>query len=467
MILRVCISLLVLLSLAQGECQHNTKPDSPNIVFILVDDLGYSDVGYMGYKKGLNTPNIDQLAKNGRIFAQAYAAAPVCSPTRASILTGKSPAELKLTCHIPGLPMAQYLERQHKGKSLKEAFFIDHLLLEEVTLAEALKSHGYKTGFFGKWHLSGSGSARSNSEGVINEKFQPQHQGFDVNIGGCAYGQPSSWFAPYNNATIPEKEEGEYLTDRMGDEAVNYITKSKNKPFFLYLSTYTVHTPLKAPQQVVKKNDGNTYHAMIEKLDQNVGKLMNHLKQNDLLENTMVVFYSDNGGLWGNPPLRGNKGSLHEGGVRVPLVISWPGKIEPGKSETPVTSIDLFPTIMEVVNNKSTIADHMEGISLLPELLHQKELKDRPLYWHFPHYRKEGQDMGAAIREGDWKLIQDFESDSIYLYNLKKDLGEVENLVEKHPQKAGELLEKLKSWQKKSNAEMPQKNKDFKSETPH
>lgn len=428
----------------------------PNFVFILVDDLGYSDVDYMNHKPGINTPNIDKLAKNGKVFTQAYAAAPVCSPTRASILTGKSPASLQLTCHIPGLPMGQYLERQHKGKLMHEAFFIDHLPISEVTMADVLKANGYATGFFGKWHLAGSGSARNNNDGVVNAEFHPEHQGFDVNIGGCAYGQPKSWFAPYHNATISDREDGEYLTDRMGDEAVNFITGNKENPFFLYLSTYTVHTPLKAPQDIVDKHNGNTYFAMIEKLDQNVGKVIDQLERSGLLENTMVVFYSDNGGLWGNPPLRGKKGSLHEGGIRVPLIISWPGRIEAGKSDTPVTSVDLFPTILDVSGGSPTNIEGLDGISLWPIIQGQKEPEERPLYWHFPHFRNEGLDMGGVIREGDWKLIWDFETDSTFLYNLREDLGELNNLTTKHPEKSYGMLQKLKNWQEEVKAEMPE-----------
>ena len=206
--LRLYISILSILTACTPTTQRQQDIDLPNIVFILVDDLGYSDVGYMNHKEGLNTPNINALAKSGRVFTQAYAAAPVCSPTRASILTGKSPASLKLTCHIPGLPMEQYLERQHKGKSMQEALFIDHLPISKVTIADMLKANGYTTGFLGKWHLAGSGSARNNADGVVNAEFHPEHQGFDLNIGGCAYGQPKSWFAPYHNATIPEKKRG-------------------------------------------------------------------------------------------------------------------------------------------------------------------------------------------------------------------------------------------------------------------
>ncbi len=428
----------------------------PNVVFILVDDLGYSDVGYMNHKLGIQTPNIDALAASGWIFTEAYAAAPVCSPTRASILTGKSPAALKTTCHIPGRDMESYLALQNKGHRLQEAFFLEQLPLEEVTIAELLKDHGYTTGFFGKWHLAGSGSAFGNSEGIVDAQFHPEHQGFDVNIGGCAYGQPKRWFSPFHNGTIPERTQGEYLTDRLGEEAGNFISENEENPFFLYVSTYTVHTPLKAPQETVDKYHGNTYFAMIEKLDENVGTIMDQLKQSNLLENTMVIFYSDNGGLWGNAPLRDNKGSLYEGGIRVPLLISWPGRLTSGqRSNVPVTSVDLLPTIAAVAGISTDGITSLEGINLWPFLTEQKEIPERPLYWHFPHHRKNGLTMAAAIRVGDWKLIWEFESDSTFLYHLKEDIGEENNLAVVAPEKRDQLLAQLQLWQGEVKAEMP------------
>lgn len=452
-----CFFVLMMLLLAACKNESQTSDlIKPNIVFILVDDLGASDVGYFNKKKHLNTPNINKLAATGKVFTRAYAAAPVCSPTRASILTGKSPAVLKLTCHIPGRDMEGYLERQNKGKSVQEAFFLDHLPLEEQTIAEVLKSNGYTTGFLGKWHLAGSGSAFSNANGIVDSIYHPENQGFDVNIGGCAYGQPKSWFAPFKNATIKEKKEGEYLTDRLGDEAVEFISKNKEKPFFLYLSTYTVHTPLKAPQEVIDKNEGNTYHAMIEKLDENVGKVINHLEVSNLSESTIIVFYSDNGGLWGNPPLRDNKGSVFEGGIRVPLIVNWPSKIKAGKTDVPVTSVDLFPTLLEATNS-SYSSDALEGISIWPLLTENIRPTERPLYWHFPHHRKKGFTMAAAIQENDWKLIWSFESDSTYLYNVKEDIGENHDQSLSHPEKTKELLQKLQTWQQEVDAEKPLK----------
>ncbi len=451
---------IIIFSLFSSACQKQQDAILPNIVFIVVDDLGYADVGYMNQKTKIQTPNIDLLAANGVVFSDAYAAAPVCSPTRASIMTGKYPATVKLTCHIPGMGMEKYLKKLSKGKKLKEAYFLDHLPEEEITFAEVLKEKGYSTAYIGKWHLGGEGSAYSK-DGIINANYHPDKQGFDINIGGCAYGQPKTYFDPYKNGTITDRKEGEYLTDRLGDEAAMFIEQHKHKPFFLNLATYTVHTPLSAPVENVEKYNGNTYFAMIEKLDQNVGKVMDKLKELELLENTIVIFYSDNGGLWGNPPLKGKKGTLNEGGIRVPLIVSCPEKIKPGSCDVPVTSVDFFPTFLELAGVSLSNYPDIEGESLVPLLKENKSFPDRAIYWHFPHHRKEGLSMGAAIREGDWKLIKEFESEELYLYNLKDDLGEEQNLSTQFPEKRAELLHKLEKWQQEVGAEMPQTNEDF------
>lgn len=459
--LRFCISILSIFIFTVA-CKRQAKPELPNIVLIIVDDLGYSDVGYMNQKPQVQTPNIDKLAKNGMVFTDAYAACPVCSPTRASLMTGKYPATLKLTCHIPGMGMEKYLAKLNKGKKLKEAYFLDHLPQEEVTIAEVLKEQGYATGYLGKWHLGGEGSIYTK-DGIVNAAYLPNKQGFDKIIGGCAYGQPKSYFDPYKNGTIEDRKEGEYLTDRLGDEAVQFIEQNKEKPFFLNLATYTVHTPLRAPKEITEKYDGNTYFAMIEKLDQNVGKVMDKLTELDLLENTIVLFYSDNGGLWGNPPLKGIKGTLNEGGIRVPFIVSCPKKVEPGSTcNFPVTTIDFFPTFLELAGGSPSNYPHLEGQSLLPLIFQNSDIPERAIFWHFPHHRKEGLSMAAAIREGDWKLIKEFETEEIYLYNLKEDLGEEHNLCFEFPEKRDDLLTKLEKWQQKVEAEMPEVNEDFK-----
>jgi arylsulfatase A-like enzyme len=453
------VSTVLFISFWSLSCNGQSKSETkPNIVLILADDLGYSDVGYMHQKPEIKTPNIDRLAKSGMVFTNAYTSCPVCSPTRASLLTGKYPATLKLTSHIPGIGMDKYVEKFSEGKKLKEAFFIDHLPLEEVTIAEVLKEQGYATGFFGKWHLAGQGSAYTK-DGVVNSNYHPDHQGFDINIGGCAYGQPVSYFSPYNNGTIKDGPDGEYLTDRLGDEAVKFIDANKDHPFFLDLSTYTVHMPLQAPAETIEKYNGNKYFAMIEKLDQNVGKIINQLKKLNLIENTMVIFYSDNGGVFGNPPLRENKGSMYEGGIRVPLIISWPAKIAAGKTcDEPVTTVDFFPTMLELANVSPFNYKQLEGLSLLPFFKGNKSLPERAIYWHFPHHRDTELSMASAIREGDWKLIKEFESEKLYLFNLKEDLGENKNLISEYPEKAKMLLDKLEKWQVKVGAEMPQPN---------
>ncbi|WP_434035592.1 sulfatase [Formosa sp. 4Alg 33] len=434
----------------------------PNIVFIIVDDLGYSDVEYMNQKEGIKTPNINKLTKTGMQFTDAYAAAPVCSPTRASIVTGKSPASVKITCHIPGMGMDKYLKKLNQGKRLKEAYFLDHLPQEEITIAEALNAQGYATAYIGKWHLGGEGSIYTE-DGIVNPKFNPDHQGFDVNIGGCAYGQPASYFSPYKNGTITDGPTGEYLTDRLGDEAINFIEQNKDRPFFLNLATYTVHTPLAAPDKIIEEHDGNTYFAMIEKLDQNVGKVMNTLADLNLLENTIVVFYSDNGGLWGNLPLKGKKGTLNEGGIRVPMVVNWKGKIKAGSvCNTPVSSVDFFPTFIELAGGISSVYPKLEGISMVSLFNGKKNICERPLYWHFPHHRKEGLSMGAAIRKGKWKYIIAFETEKEFLYNLDEDIAEQNNVLDTYPNKAKELTYNLRAWQREVDAEMPIENEDFK-----
>ncbi|MDN3666810.1 sulfatase [Algibacter miyuki] len=455
-------SALFLVLITLLGCKSNKTVDQvstkPNIVFIVVDDLGYSDIGYMQHKPEIQTPNIDKLAKTGMIFTDAYAASPVCSPTRASLVTGKSPAALKLTCHIPGMGMEKYLKKLSKGKKLKEAHFLNHLPEDELTIAEVLKTQGYSTGYIGKWHLGGDGSIYTE-DGIVDEKFNPNHFGFDVNIGGCAYGQPASYFSPYKNGTMTDGPKGEYLTDRLGDEAVRFIENNKEKPFFLNLATYTVHTPLGAPAENIKKYEGNKYFAMIEKLDENVGKVMATLESLNLLENTIVMFYSDNGGLWGNAPLKGIKGTLNEGGIRVPLIVNWANKVPAGSTcNKPVTSVDFFPTMLELAKLSPENYKGLEGMSFLPLALGKTEVADRPLYWHFPHHRKEGLSMGAAIRYGKWKYIVEFESEKEFLYNLENDLGEETNLMQRFPEKGLELSQKLKQWQSDVSAEMPELN---------
>lgn len=443
---------------------QNIRITQPNIIFILVDDLGYSDVGYMNQKPNISTPNIDKLAKAGMVFTNAYAASPVCSPTRASILTGKYPSSLKLTCHIPGIGMDKYITKQNEGKKLMEAEFIDHLPLNEITFAEILKKNGYKTAFMGKWHLAGGGS-QFTKDGIVDESYHPNHQGFDVNIGGNAYGQPANYFSPYHNATISDGPPNEYLTDRLSKEACSFIETNKKEKILLYLSFYSVHTPHQAPKSLIKKYNGDKHLAMIEKVDHNIGKIMKTLDKLGLTENTLIVFYSDNGGTGNNPPLRNTKGSLFEGGIRVPLIFSLPGIIpEKSISDVPVISPDFFPTIMDAVDISSMTynVNQLEGISLWPMLNKGKDLNKRSIYWHFPHHRTNEKSMASAVREGNWKLIWEYETDRLSLFNLKNDIAETTNLIDEFPAKAEELQQKLTRWLKQTNASMPKPNPNFK-----
>ncbi|MFR9650382.1 MAG: sulfatase [Rikenellaceae bacterium] len=438
--------------------------EQPNVLFILVDDLGYSDVGYMG-EKSLPTPNIDKLSQSSINFTNAYAAAPVSSPTRGTVLTGLSPAELKITCHIPGVGMELYTTRLNKGHDLGEAYFTDHVDTELQTVAKMMKGRGYNTGFIGKWHLAGEGSVHAK-DGVINEQWHPEHYGYDVNIGGCSYGQPASYFSPYRNATITDGEDGEYLTDRVGDEAIKYLRENQpsvtGKPFFLNLSFYTVHTPYQVPQETLDANGGDKYVSMIDKLDQNVGRVLDALHELGLAENTVVIFTSDNGGLNENPPLSGKKGDILEGGIKVPLLVSWPKVIKESKvNSTPTYTMDFYHTLSDVASmgeNPDIVSE--DSRSLYPIMVNgdDSSFDGRTMYWHFPH-RRSGTPwiMASAVQRDRWKLIYMFERDEYLLFNLEDDPKELNNLATTQPEKVEELKSELESWWERVDAEMPTK----------
>jgi arylsulfatase A len=343
----------------------STAADKPNILFVVVDDLGWNDVDHLPDQPSrYKTPQIRALAESGMIFDQAYAACPVCSPTRASLLTGKSPAALKLTAHIPGNP-ASNAKRIPKNSTMLPPAYNFQLNMGEQTFAELLKADGYTTAFIGKWHLSGAGSVTKRAaKGIVDPKFQPEAQGFDLNIGGCAYGQPPSYFDPYRNATIADRKPGEYLTDRLTDEAISFMIETRAAPFLAYLNYYNVHTPLKAKKADIAlmakagfKGKFATYAAMTKSVDDNIGRLITALDDAGLRQNTLVIFTSDNGGLQGNAPLRGLKGEMWEGGVRVPQIVSWPGKIKAGtRCHEPVISYDFLPTLVAISESNSTSA---------------------------------------------------------------------------------------------------------------
>ncbi|MFA5689249.1 MAG: sulfatase [Kiritimatiellales bacterium] len=432
----------------------------PNIVFILVDDLGWRDVDIQpDVRSPYPTPNLKKLAAQGMVFTDAYAACPVCSPTRASLMTGKSPAALRLTTHIPG-DIAFDATRVPADAKLIAPEFRYVLPLEEITFAECLQADGYATGFFGKWHLSGADvNVHPENFGVMLPEFQPEHQGFDVNIGGCAYGQPPSYFSPYKNATIPDGAAGEYLTDRLTTEALQFIEQNRNRPFLTYLSFYSVHRPHQPKPELVDPEYGElaNYAAMIFSIDENIGRLMAALDEKNLAENTIVIFTSDNGGMEGNSPLRGKKADLWEGGIRVPQAVRWPGVIAAGAvCREPVISYDFFPTLLDAARSTQKIPAGVEGISMLPLWKGESRfVRSEPLCWHFPHYRGWCGPMGGTVRSGDFKLIYSYEDGTTELYNLSNDSGEQKNLAAMYPEKTALLKTTLFRWLNTVHAVMP------------
>ena len=423
--------------------------EKPNFVFILMDDLGWMDLSCYG-SKFYETPNIDRLATQGMRFTNAYAACPVCSPTRASILTGKYPARLQLTDWIPG-------HKQENPKLLVPKFY-QELPLRETTIAETLKAAGYVSASIGKWHLG-------------REPYYPEKQGFDLNFGGTYQGNQPSYFYPYGIKNIKTGVEGEYLTDRLTNEAEKFIEANRDRPFFLYLSHYAVHTPLAGKPEVVEKykkkvkpgmdQNNPVYAAVIESVDESVGRIMAKLDDLKLADNTVLIFFSDNGGLTdvtSNAPLRLGKGHLYEGGTRDPLIIRWPGKVQAGSlCHTPMISTDFYPTMLEMAGIKGSSPD---GVSIMPLLRQKGSIERKTFYWHYPHYHR--CTPGGAIRDGDWKLIEFFEDGHVELYNLKDDLSETTDLATKMPEKAQELRKKLAVWRKSVNAAMPTPNPDYK-----
>ena len=452
--MKLSSKLLGAVLLAWPVLLHAETP-LPNIVFIMADDLGPGWVDYDGSNAEINTPNLQRLAETGMVFTRAYAACPVCSPTRAACITGMSPAQIGMTTHIPGKAGN---ERPGPRGGPQDAETLDHLPLDLPSYARELKKLGYATGFIGKWHLAGEGSV-GTKDGIVNKDWHPEHYGFDLNVGGCAYGQPKSWFDPFKNGTIPGRDSGEYLTDRLGDEAAAFIESHQDKPFHLTLWPYSVHTPIKAPKELVKKNGGNNYRAMLERLDNAVGKVLASLESTGTLKNTMIVFYSDNGGHIPTEWLAEKKCSLLEGGVRVPMVVSWPGVIQGGTTcEVPVTSMDFFPTFVHAAGGSTAEIAQLEGLDLKPLFEGSDKLDRDALYWHFPHNRMEvSLYMGATILEGDWKFYRGYGLIEDKLFNLKEDSMERTNVLKENPELAKRLSGKLNDWLEKVAAKMPKK----------
>ena len=452
------VSLAVwLVGLASSHSAPATAPPTPpNIVVILADDLGWMDLHCQGNPL-LDTPQLDRLAKQGMRFTDAYAAAPVCTPTRAAMMTGKSPARLAITNHAPGhrpgfVP---------KGQDLAEAETLTYLPLSEVTIAERLKNAGYATGFIGKWHLSHRKGADAN--GPWEPQLRPEHQGFDLNIGGCDRGGPPSFFEPYGIPNIPPRRKGDYLPERLADECISFLRTNQAKPFFLCWWDYSVHYPIQAPEQLIQKYRQRpgvkdpAYAAMIEGMDTAIGRVLQELDFLGLATNTLVLFTSDNGSLFGNEPLRANKGFLYEGGIRVPWIVRWPGIVKPGSTcSVPVISTDTYSTLLEAAGLQPVPEQAPDGESLLPLLRQTGSLQRKALYFHYPNYAFHQRNrLGGAIREGDFKLIRNYDDDSLELYNLAADLGETRNLSATHPEMTQRLTAKLESWLKSSGARMP------------
>jgi arylsulfatase A-like enzyme len=446
-----------LLSLAIGGAStlFGQTARKPNIILILVDDLGWRDWANYGHPYH-ETPHLDRLAAESLQFTQAYAACPVCSPTRASLLTGRYPARIGVTDWIPG--RAQWPSARVLTKPTEK-----QLALSEVTLPELLKPLGYRTASVGKWHLGGAG-------------FEPTAQGFEVNIAGDHRGSPPGYFGPFNLVNLSGGTREDLLTDRLTEEAVKWIGSGDGRPFLLYLPHYTVHTPIQAPEALIEKYrrkmaamgvEGNAaYAAMVETLDNSVGRLREKIQAAGMDRDTVWIITSDNGGLrfegkapkpvTDNAPARAGKGHLYEGGIRVPLLIRWPGVTRDGaKSELPVTTPDLFATIAAICGARPGAT--IDGRPLVAELRGRK-MKAAPIYWHYPHYSNQGGVPGGAIRDGEWKLIEFYEDGRVELFHLPSDPGERVNVANREAGRAGRMRARLAAWRKAVNAVMPQPN---------
>ena len=445
--------------------------DRPNVVFLLVDDLGWGDFGCYGAEFN-ETPNMDRLAAQGMRFRNGYAACTVCPPSRAAILTGRYPARLHLTDWITG----------HKRPYARLAvpdwnMRVEH---ERVLLPEALKEAGYDTAFFGKWHLMPIGQPDF-------EEHYPVSHGFDINVGGREWGQPKGpgkYFSPFDMPNLDDGEPGDFLTDKLTDAAIEYLDpKARNKPFLMYFAYYTLHGPIMCPPELEAKYTEKAKHfdnrrneylnpkraGMVECLDNSVGRIMSRLEEMGVADNTVVILTGDNGGDHDKTTagLKGFKGFSHEGGTREPFIVKWPGHVKPGSvCDVPVIGTDFYPTLLEMAGLPLKPEEHMDGVSIVPLLTGKAEALNRQnLYWHYPHYHRTA--PYGAIRAGDWKLIEFFEDGALELYDLKTDPNEQNNLAAQQPEKAQQLLAQLKAWRKSVDAQMMTPNPDYDPERPN
>jgi arylsulfatase A-like enzyme len=456
----------------------------PNFVLILVDDLGRQDLGIEG-SVFHETPNIDSLARRSMRFDRGYSACQVCSPSRAAIQTGKTPARLGITDYIAGTG-ANQPGQWNRNTKLLPADYVSELALEEVTLAEALREHGYRTFFAGKWHLGGDG-------------FSPEDQGYEINQGGYHFGTPPGGFhAPFNNPKLTDDPPGSELPLRLGRETAGFIRDkaAAGEPFFAMLSFYSVHAPIQCSRarwekyrakaermgldqrteprfaldrtkEVRQAQDHPVYAGMVEAMDDAVGLVLAALKESGAEDNTVVVFTSDNGGVSSGDgfatsvlPFRGGKGRQWEGGIRQPYYIAWPGVTSGQVSQSPATGMDFFPTFLEIAELPPLPDRHLDGISLVP-VLKGKEQPDRPLFWHYPHYGNQGGEPSAIMIQGEWKLIHYFEDDRVELYQLSRDIGEQDDLAADQPERAASMLGALRDWQQEVGARFPSVNPDY------
>ncbi|PZX55489.1 arylsulfatase A-like enzyme [Algoriphagus ratkowskyi] len=455
------------------------SPEQPNIVFILVDDLGYHDLSVTG-SAFYETPYINALASQSYQFSQGYSASPVCSPARASIMTGVTPAIHNITDWI-GAPEGEAWRKYGRHTKLLPPTYDHALDPSYVTLPEALKGAGYETFFAGKWHLGGEGS-------------YPEDHGFDTNRGGYSSGSPiGGYFAPYDNPKMEQGPDGENLSMRLANETAKFIEGKHEKPFFAMLSFYAVHGPIQTTEEKWRKyrtkaiengladhgysmerrlpirqvQDNPIYAGLVESMDDAVGVVLEALRKQGMDENTIVVFTSDHGGVasgdnfsTSNLPLRGGKGYQWEGGLRVPYFIKVPGQKEMITLTTPASGIDFYPTLLELAGVAIGENVPMEGVSLAPAM-DGKEMADRALYWHYPHYGNQGGDPSSIIREGDWKLIYYWEDKVVELYDLGRDPGEQKNLASENRDEVKRLSGKLMQWLDETNANRPIADPDY------
>lgn len=474
---RECYFLILICACFSG-CNSSNKSNLPNILIIVADDLGYHDLGITG-SSFYETPNIDALANRSIQFTNAYSSSPVCSPARASIMTGQFPSRHGITDWIGALTNEEWRSHNRHTKMLP-ATNTDVMTASHITLPEAMQSAGYKTFIAGKWHIGGFGST-------------PEDHGFETNIGAWERGSPvGGFYDPYENPKLPNRSPGEALSFRLADETADYIKEHENsdtkQPFFAYLSFYAVHSPLQTSKEKWKKyrdkadslgitetgfemgnyipvrnvQDHPVYAGLLETMDEAVGYLLNELDSLNLAEDTIIIFTSDNGGVSSgdhfsttNYPFRAGKGSTYEGGIRVPFFLSVPGLTNDGLiSETPIIATDIYPTLLDFSGQPLLPKQHIDGKSLLP-ILNNGHFEDRALIWHYPHYSNQDGHPTGAIRKGDWKLIVNYESTEKELFNLSLDISESKNLIDIYPEKADILYSLLMSHFEETGALFP------------